>query len=70
MNPYIFAARHSKRETRMVRPGWVPILTVSGAAGAKAGGAGIWKGAGRVTFWGAIAMAVTAAIGAVIGSPV
>jgi VIT1/CCC1 family predicted Fe2+/Mn2+ transporter len=46
------------------------FLALLGAVGAKAGGSGMWKGAGRVTFWGAIAMAVTAAIGAVIGSPV
>jgi VIT1/CCC1 family predicted Fe2+/Mn2+ transporter len=36
--------------------------------GAHAGGANIWKGTARVTFWGAIAMAVTAGVGAYFGA--
>jgi len=39
------------------------FLTLLGAVGAREGGANIWKGAIRVTFWGAFAMAATAAIG-------
>ena len=31
---------------------------VLGALGARAGGAPLWRGALRVTFWGALAMAV------------
>lgn len=42
-------------------------LAILGGMGAGAGGAGIVKGALRVTFWGGIAMAATAAIGAVFG---
>lgn len=42
-------------------------LAVLGAIGARAGGAGIWKPTVRVVFWGAVAMASTAAIGALIG---
>lgn len=42
-------------------------LAVLGVLGASAGGAGVLRGALRVTFWGALAMAVTAAIGAVFG---
>ena len=38
-------------------------LTVLGAVAAKVGGARIWIGALRVTFWGALAMAVTAGVG-------
>jgi vacuolar iron transporter family protein len=38
--------------------------------GAKTGGANVLKGAIRVTFWGAVAMAVTAMIGAVFGTHV
>jgi VIT1/CCC1 family predicted Fe2+/Mn2+ transporter len=34
------------------------------------GGAGMLKGAIRVTFWGALAMAVTAGIGALFGTHV
>lgn len=42
-------------------------LAVLGGLGASAGGAGMLRGAARVTFWGALAMGVTAAIGAVFG---
>jgi VIT1/CCC1 family predicted Fe2+/Mn2+ transporter len=38
-----------------------------GAVGAKVGGANVAKATARVTFWGAIAMGATAAIGAVVG---
>ncbi|MEQ1654007.1 MAG: VIT family protein [Hyphomicrobium sp.] len=41
-----------------------------GAIGAKAGGAGILKPTLRVTFWGALAMALTAAIGHLSGTAV
>ncbi len=43
-------------------------LTVLGIVGAKAGGAAMLKAAIRVTFWGALAMAITAGIGAVFGT--
>jgi VIT1/CCC1 family predicted Fe2+/Mn2+ transporter len=43
-------------------------LAALGAAGAGVGGAGLLKGAARVTFWGAIAMAVTAAAGLLFGA--
>jgi VIT1/CCC1 family predicted Fe2+/Mn2+ transporter len=46
------------------------FLAVLGAVGAGAGGAAKWKAALRVTFWGAAAMAVTAAIGAAFGTAV
>jgi VIT1/CCC1 family predicted Fe2+/Mn2+ transporter len=39
------------------------FLAALGALGARAGGAGLGKGALRVLFWGALAMAVTAAVG-------
>jgi VIT1/CCC1 family predicted Fe2+/Mn2+ transporter len=44
------------------------FLAALGALGAKTGGADVLKGAIRVTFWGVIAMAVTAAIGAAFGT--
>ncbi len=52
---------------------WVPItslvfLAVLGAVSAKVGGAGLVKGTWRVTFWGALAMAVTAGAGALFGA--
>ena len=46
------------------------FLAVLGVAGAKAAGAGILKPTIRVTFWGALAMAVTAGIGLLIGKAV
>jgi VIT1/CCC1 family predicted Fe2+/Mn2+ transporter len=54
---------------------WVTVLSlmflsVLGAVGAKAGGASIWRGVARVTFWGAVAMAVTAVVGKVFGAVV
>lgn len=42
-------------------------LAILGGLGASAGGAGMLRGAARVTFWGALAMGVTAAIGALFG---
>ena len=41
-----------------------------GAIAARAGGASAWKGAGRVAFWGALAMAITAGAGALFGTTV
>lgn len=46
------------------------FLTLLGAVGARAGGAPVLRAALRVAFWGALAMAVTAAIGAAFGAVV
>jgi len=46
------------------------FLGVLGGLGARAGGAGILHGVLRVTFWGALAMAVTAGIGTLFGTHV
>jgi VIT1/CCC1 family predicted Fe2+/Mn2+ transporter len=46
------------------------FLAVLGAIGAKAGGANVPRATVRVTFWGAAAMALTAGIGAVVGTAV
>ena len=51
-----------------VSVGSLVSLTVLGIVGAKAGGAGMLKAAIRVTFWGALAMAITAGIGAIFGT--
>jgi len=45
-------------------------LAILGAVGARAGGAGILRATIRVTFWGALAMAITAGIGLLIGKAV
>lgn len=44
------------------------FLAALGALGARAGGAGAWRGATRVTFWGALALAATAGIGVAFGA--
>ena len=54
---------------------WVPgtalvFLALLGALAARTGGAGMLVGAWRVTFWGALAMAITAGVGALFGAPV
>jgi magnesium-transporting ATPase (P-type) len=46
------------------------ILALLGGLAARAGGAGVTVGALRVTFWGALAMALTAGIGALVGTVV
>ncbi|TPN50279.1 VIT family protein [Mesorhizobium sp. B1-1-9] len=46
------------------------FLAALGAIGAKAGGANVLKATVRVTFWGAAAMALTAGIGAVVGTAI
>ncbi len=46
------------------------FLAALGAVGAKAGGAPVVAAAVRVTFWGALAMAVTAVIGTAFGAVV
>jgi VIT1/CCC1 family predicted Fe2+/Mn2+ transporter len=43
-------------------------LACLGALAARTGGASAWVGAGRVTFWGALAMAATAGIGMLFGT--
>ena len=45
-------------------------LALLGAVAARAGGASPWIGAGRVAFWGALAMAATAVIGKLFGTAV
>jgi VIT1/CCC1 family predicted Fe2+/Mn2+ transporter len=46
------------------------FLALLGAIGAKAGGANVLRATARVTFWGALAMALTAGIGALFGTVV
>lgn len=45
-------------------------LALLGAVGAKAGGAGIANAMARVTFWGALALAITAGVGFLFGTQV
>jgi VIT1/CCC1 family predicted Fe2+/Mn2+ transporter len=45
-------------------------LAALGALAARVGGASAWIGAARVAFWGALAMAATAGVGALFGTTV
>jgi VIT1/CCC1 family predicted Fe2+/Mn2+ transporter len=46
------------------------FLAALGVAAARAGGANVLTSAWRVTFWGALAMAITAGVGAIFGATV
>jgi VIT1/CCC1 family predicted Fe2+/Mn2+ transporter len=54
----------------IVAGGSLLLLALLGALAARAGGANVATGAGRVAFWGALAMAATAAVGALFGTVV
>jgi VIT1/CCC1 family predicted Fe2+/Mn2+ transporter len=54
----------------MVAVGSLLFLALLGMIGAKAGGAGILRPTVRVMFWGALAMALTTGIGALVGKVV
>lgn len=54
---------------------WVTVLSLAflallGAVGARAGGSSMLRGVLRVTFWGAVAMGVTAMVGKIFGAVV
>ena len=53
-----------------VAGGSLVFLMLLGALAARAGGAAVAIGAGRVVFWGAAAMAATAAVGSLFGAVV
>lgn len=53
---------------QMVAGGSLMLLALLGGLAAKVGGAKIAAGAGRVTLWGALAMAATAVVGAIFGT--
>jgi vacuolar iron transporter family protein len=46
------------------------FLALLGGLAARTGGANVAIGAGRVTLWGALAMAATAVVGALFGAVV
>jgi vacuolar iron transporter family protein len=54
----------------IVSVGSLLFLALLGAIGAKAGGANVLRATARVTFWGALAMALTAGIGKLFGTVV
>jgi VIT1/CCC1 family predicted Fe2+/Mn2+ transporter len=54
--------------TPLVAGGSLLILALLGALAARAGGAALGKGILRVTLWGALAMAATTGVGALVGT--
>ena len=60
------------RETLIYAVGFTTIIALGalGAAGAKIGGAPLLRATIRVMFWGVVAMAITAAIGAIFGTAI
>ena len=46
------------------------FLAALGAVAARAGGSPVWRATARVTFWGALAMGLTAGVGALFGAKV
>jgi VIT1/CCC1 family predicted Fe2+/Mn2+ transporter len=55
---------------RLVTASTLVLLAVLGAVAARVGGAVMWRGALRVTFWGALAMGVSALVGRLFGAAV
>ena len=56
--------------TRLVIASALLLLTVLGAVAARVGGAAMGRGALRVAFWGALAMAASAGVGRLFGTQV
>jgi VIT1/CCC1 family predicted Fe2+/Mn2+ transporter len=54
----------------LVAGGSLGLLAMLGGVAARVGGAGVLVGAIRITFWGALAMGLTAAVGAAFGTNV
>jgi len=69
--PLLVAAMAPARSLPMFVAGSsLVFLATLGAVAGRTGGASAVKGAWRVTFWGALAMAITAAVGALFGTAV
>jgi vacuolar iron transporter family protein len=56
--------------SRLVTGSALLLLMVLGALAARVGGANLWRGALRVTFWGALAMGASAVVGRLFGTTV
>ena len=56
--------------SKLVTASALALLTVLGAVAAKVGGAPMGRGALRVAFWGALAMAASAGVGRIFGTQV
>jgi len=58
----------ANRLIAIVSVGSLLCLALLGAVAARAGGASVWRGAVRVTFWSALALAITAGVGHLFGT--
>ncbi|HZK78399.1 MAG TPA: VIT1/CCC1 transporter family protein, partial [Gemmatimonadaceae bacterium] len=56
--------------TLLVTASALVLLSVLGALAARVGGAAMWRGSLRVTFWGALAMGISALVGKLFGTTV
>ena len=69
--PVIVAALAAESAlTSLVTGSALVLLAVLGAVAARVGGAVLWRGALRVTFWGALAMGASALVGKLFGTTV
>ncbi len=66
--PLVVAATAGPRLIAWVASTAIVFLAVLGAVSARAGGASLVVGAWRVTFWGTLAMAITAGVGRLFGA--
>jgi vacuolar iron transporter family protein len=64
----VAAAAPASALTLLVAAASLLSLALLGAVAARAGGARVLAGAARVTFWGALAMAITSAVGTLFGA--
>ena len=66
----ITALSPTARVIELVSVGSLALLALLGAVAAHAGGASLVRGAVRVTFWSALALAVTALVGRIFGTSI
>ena len=66
----VAAVAPRERIALLVTASALALLAVLGVVAAHVGGAGLWRGALRVTFWGTLAMAASAVVGHVFGARV
>lgn len=66
----VAAAAPTEWLARLVTGSALVLLTVLGAVAARVGGASVRRGAFRVAFWGALAMAASAGVGRLFGTQV
>ena len=66
----VAALAPASTRTPIIWASTVALLAVLGGAAASVGGAGLLRGAARVTFWGVIAMGASAVVGRLFGAAV